>query len=174
MNLLSVENLGKNLGERILFEGLTFGLSKGEKVALIANNGTGKSSLLKIISGIDVPDEGKVVFRNKCRVSFLQQDAVFDNNQTITELLSSTYNKISCLINEYNVAVKRHSNENSQQSRKNLEIISAKMEQENAWDYERKSKQILSLNFFFADLTNFLIIIFINKICEFQTNSSTE
>ena len=70
MNLLSVENLGKNLGERILFEGLTFGLSKGDKVALIANNGTGKSSLLKIISGIDIPDQGKVVFRNKCRVSF--------------------------------------------------------------------------------------------------------
>ena len=144
MNLLSVENLGKNLGERILFEGLTFGLSKGDKVALIANNGTGKSSLLKIISGIDIPDQGKVVFRNKCRVSFLQQDAVFDNNQTITELLSSTHNKISYLINEYNAAVKRHGNENSQQSRKNLEIISAKMEQENAWDYERKSKQILS------------------------------
>ena len=54
MNLLAVENLGKDFGERVLFEGLSFGLSKGDKVALIANNGTGKSSLLKILAGIDI------------------------------------------------------------------------------------------------------------------------
>ena len=60
MNYLSVENLAKNYGERILFEGLTFGLSQGDKMALIANNGTGKSSLLKIISGTDIADDGNV------------------------------------------------------------------------------------------------------------------
>ena len=95
MNLLSIENLGKNLGERILFEGLNFGLSRGDKVALIANNGTGKSSLLKIISGIDSADQGEVVFRSECRVSYLQQDAVFDDNLTIMELITSANNNIS-------------------------------------------------------------------------------
>ena len=67
MNYLSVENLGKNYGERVLFEGLTFGLSQGDKMALIANNGTGKSSMLKIIAGADVSDEGSVTLRNGIR-----------------------------------------------------------------------------------------------------------
>ena len=144
MNLLAIDKLGKNLGERILFEGLSFGLSKGDKVALIASNGAGKSSLLKIIAGIDSADEGDVVFRNQCKVSYLQQDAIFDNNLTINELISSAHNKISLLVAEYENAVKVHSKENSFQTQKALELITAKMEQENAWDYERRSKQILT------------------------------
>ena len=63
MNYVSVENLEKNLGERILFSDLNFGLSKGDKMALVANNGTGKSSLLKIMTGNDQPSAGKVGIR---------------------------------------------------------------------------------------------------------------
>ena len=144
MNLLSVENLGKNFGERILFEGLNFGLSQGNKVALIANNGTGKSSMLKIIAGLDDADEGEVIFRNECRVSYLQQAAIFDDNQTINELIKSAHNKISLLVESYEKAVENHSKENSQNTQTELELLSAKMEQENAWDYDRRSKQILS------------------------------
>ena len=144
MNLLAVENLGKNFGERILFEGLSFGLSQGDKVALIANNGAGKSSLMKIIAGLDSADEGDVVFRNECRVSYLQQDAIFDNNMTINKLIESAHNKISLLVSDYENAVDAHSKHNSKQTQKNLEILTSKMEQENAWDYERRSKQILS------------------------------
>jgi len=144
MNLLAVENLGKNFGERILFEGLSFGLSQGDKVALIANNGAGKSSLMKIIAGLDSADEGDVVFRNECRVSYLQQDAIFDNNMTINKLIESAHNKISLLVSDYENAVEAHSKQNSKQTQKNLEILTSKMEQENAWDYERRSKQILS------------------------------
>jgi ATP-binding cassette subfamily F protein uup len=144
MNLLAIENLGKNFGERILFEGLSFGLSQGDKVALIANNGAGKSSLMKIIAGLDSADEGDVVFRNECRVSYLQQDAIFDNNMTINKLIESAHNKISLLVSDYENAVEAHSKHNSKQSQKNLEILTSKMEQENAWDYERRSKQILS------------------------------
>ena len=144
MNLLAVENLGKNFGERILFEGLSFGLSQGDKVALIANNGTGKSSMLKIIAGLDAADEGEVIFRNECRVSYLQQAAIFDDNQTINELINSAHNKISLLVEAYGKAVENHSKENSQNTQTELELLSAKMEQENAWDYDRRSKQILS------------------------------
>ncbi|MDG1283097.1 MAG: ABC-F family ATP-binding cassette domain-containing protein [Flavobacteriales bacterium] len=144
MNLLAVENLGKNFGEIILFEGLSFGLSQGDKVALIANNGAGKSSLMKIIAGLDSADEGDVVFRNECRVSYLQQDAIFDNNMTINKLIESAHNKISLLVSDYENAVEAHSKHNSKQTQKNLEILTSKMEQENAWDYERRSKQILS------------------------------
>ena len=144
MNLLAVENLGKNFGERVLFEGLSFGLSQGDKVALIANNGAGKSSLMKIIAGLDSADEGDVVFRNECRVSYLQQDSIFDNNMTINKLIESAHNKISLLVNDYENAVEAHSKYNSKQTQKNLEILTSKMEHENAWDYERRSKQILS------------------------------
>lgn len=144
MNLLAVENLGKNFGERILFEGLSFGLSQGDKVALIANNGAGKSSLMKIIAGLDSADEGDVVFRNECRVSYLQQDTIFDNNMTINKLIESAHNKISLLVSDYENAVEAHSKHNSKKTQKNLEILTSKMEQENAWDYERRSKQILT------------------------------
>ena len=144
MNLLSVENLAKNLGERVLFENLSFGLDQGDKVALIANNGTGKSSMLKILAGIDPSDEGRVIFRNGCRVSYLQQDTIFDKDLTINELIESAHNKISILVNEYEIAVESHSKNNSEKSKIVLEDLTTKMDKENAWDYERRSKQILS------------------------------
>jgi len=144
MNLLAVENLGKNFGERVLFEGLSFGLSKGDKVALIANNGTGKSSMLKILAGQDAADEGEVIFRNECRVSYLSQDAIFDDSLTINELINSAHNKISVLVKEYEKAVDNHSKVGNPQTEKLVEELTAKMERENAWDYQRKSEQILS------------------------------
>jgi len=144
MNLLAVENLGKNFGERILFEGLSFGLSKGDKVALIANNGTGKSSMLKILAGQDSSDEGEVIFRNECKVSYLSQDAIFDDKLTINELINSAHNKISILVKDYEKAVENHSKEGNSQTEKLVEELTAKMEQENAWDYQRRSEQILS------------------------------
>ena len=144
MNLLAVENLGKNFGERILFEGLSFGLSKGDKVALIANNGTGKSSMLKILAGQDSADEGEVIFRNECKVSYLSQDAIFDDRLTINELINSAHNKISILVKDYEKAVEDHSKGGNAQTEKLVEELTAKMEQENAWDYQRRSEQILS------------------------------
>ena len=144
MNLLAVENLGKNFGERILFEGLSFGLSKGDKVALIANNGTGKSSMLKILAGQDSADEGEVIFRNECKISYLSQDAIFDDRLTINELINSAHNKISILVKDYEKAVEDHSKGGNAQTEKLVEELTAKMEQENAWDYQRRSEQILS------------------------------
>ena len=117
---------------------------KGDKVALIANNGTGKSSMLKILAGQDSSDEGEVVFRNECKVSYLSQDAIFDDRLTINELINSAHNKISILVKDYEKAVENHSNNGSSQTGKLVEELTAKMEQENAWDYQRRSEQILS------------------------------
>ena len=144
MNLLSVHNLGKSYGERVLFEGLSFGLNRGDKVALIANNGTGKSSMLKILSGQDVADTGEVVFRNSCRVSYLQQDTMFNDNLTIDELIKSTYNKISLLVKEYEEAIENHSKIGNSNTEKIVEELTLRMDQENAWDYQLRTEQVLS------------------------------
>ena len=144
MNLLSVDKLEKNFGERILFENINFGIDKGDKIALIANNGTGKSSLLKILAGQDTPDSGEVVYRNNCKVSYLSQDSIFDDNITINDLINSKYNKISLIVKEYEKALEKHSKLSSPINEKALEKSTAKMDQENAWDFERSTKQILS------------------------------
>ena len=144
MNLLSVENLAKNFGERVLFEKLNFGLNKGDKVALIANNGTGKSSMLKILAGQDIADAGEIVFRNSCRVSYLAQDSIFNDDITIDELINSAHNKISLLVKEYEEAVENHSKTGSSNSERIVEELTSKMEQEDAWDYQRRTEQILS------------------------------
>ena len=152
MNYLSVENLGKNYGERILFEGLTFGLSKGDKMALIANNGTGKSSLLKIIADKDISDEGNVTLRKGIRIGYLSQEPNFDNSLTIEKLIANSQTEITKLIKEYEQAIsnieKSHNNHNSNI----LEELTAKMDKVNAWDYERRIKQILS-KFNISDLS---------------------
>ena len=144
MNLLSVDNLSKSFGERVLFEGLSFGLNKGDKVALIANNGTGKSSMLKILAGQDIADEGDVVFSNSCRVSYLTQDAIFKDNITINDLINSSHNKISLLVKEYEEAIENHSETSDSNAEKIIHDLTLRMDQENAWDYHIRTKQILS------------------------------
>lgn len=144
MNYLSLENLGKNYGERVLFEGLTFGLSQGDKMALIANNGTGKSSMLKIIAGADVSDEGSVTLRNGIRTGYLSQEPNFDNSLTIEKLITESQTEITKLIKEYEQALINIEKEHNSHNNKSLEELTAKMDKVNAWDYERRIKQILS------------------------------
>jgi len=134
MNYLSVENLGKNYGERILFESLTFGLSQGD---------TGKSSLLKIIASEDIADEGSVTLRKGIRTGYLAQEPNFDNSLTIDELLKQSQTNTNQLIQEYEQALEDFSND-SILNNKTLEDLTAKMDNANAWDYERRIKQILS------------------------------
>jgi len=89
MNYLSVENLTKSYGEKLLFEDISFGLDEGQKVALIARNGTGKTTLLNIITGSDIPDSGKVVLRKDLKMAFLSQQPQFDPNLSIFDAILS-------------------------------------------------------------------------------------
>ncbi len=144
MNYLSVENLEKNYGERVLFEGLTFGLSQGDKMALIANNGTGKTSLLKIISGKDVPNNGKITLRKGIRVGYLDQQPDFNENFSIKELIESTHTEMVKCVQEYEAAVEAQCQEYNDQTNDRFEKASALMDELNGWDYDRRIKQILS------------------------------
>ena len=87
MNYLSVEKISKSFGEKILFEDITFGIEKGQKTALIAKNGTGKSTLLNIIAGLDTPDAGKVVIRNDITVSYLPQVEQFPAGSSVLDTI---------------------------------------------------------------------------------------
>jgi ATP-binding cassette subfamily F protein uup len=144
MNYLSVDNLGKNYGERILFEGLNFGLNQGDKMALIANNGTGKSSMIKIIADKDQQDEGTVTIRKNLKVGYLSQDPDFDFNLTVEELIKTNKSEVSLLIKQYEEALIVQSENDNTQTQNNLETLTDLMNEKNAWDYERRIKQILS------------------------------
>ena len=101
MNYLSVENISKSYGERVLFKDLSFGINKDQKVAFVAKNGTGKTSILNIIAGIDVPDTGQVIQRKGIYIAYLSQEENFDPLLTIEETIFATENKILPIIKQY-------------------------------------------------------------------------
>ena len=144
MNLISVESLAKDYGERILFEDLSFGLSRGNKMALVANNGTGKSSMLKIIADKDVPSSGEVTLRKGIEVGYLSQNSDFDESLTIQQLVDSAQSRVSNIIAEYEKAVENQTNDFSEENQNKVEGLTLLMDQYSAWDYDRRIKQILS------------------------------
>jgi len=138
MNLLSVEGISKAYGERIIFEPLSFGISKGQKIALIAKNGSGKTTILKIIAQQDTPDTGLVNFRKGTQVSYLPQDPVLDSNKTVEEIILASGNQILEVIATYEKALQNP--EDAESYQKAFEA----MEQHQAWDFETQYKQLLS------------------------------
>lgn len=136
MNYLSVENLGRNLGERWLFRDLTFGILQGEKVALIGSNGSGKSSLMDVLAGKAAADEGVVSMRKEIRVGYLHQNPDFNDVHTVLEVLFSSENEITRAIREYEKATEAG---DSTAITHYAEVLTRL----NGWDYEAKVKQIL-------------------------------
>ena len=137
MNLLSVENISKAFGERIILENISFGINKDQKIAFIAKNGTGKTTLLNIIAGKDQPDSGQVVFRKDIHIGFLSQNPSFNEELTVEETIFATDNPILRLIQEYEHALQHPENEMAYQK------AFEQMEGHNAWDFETQYKQIL-------------------------------
>ena len=144
MNYLSVENISKAFGEKVLFEGLNFGLNYGDKVALVANNGSGKTSMLKIIAGKDVPGTGKVTVRNGIRIGYLEQEPVFNEKLTVNELLYSSNVEVVRIIREYESALEMQTNDYNDTTAERFENCSVNMEKVDGWNFDNKLKQILS------------------------------
>ena len=135
MNYLSVENLSKAFSDKLLFENLSFGIEKGDKTALIAENGTGKTTLMRILVGKEEADGGKVVFNGNVRVGYLEQLPTFDPDCTIGDVVAEGHTDIMRVIRKY---------EDSLVNRVNLEEAMAEMDANQAWDYEMRLKQLLS------------------------------
>ena len=145
MNYLSAENISKAFGDQLLFQGITFGLSKGDKTALIARNGTGKTTLLRILAGLESADGGEFTFRNDIRVAFLEQMPQLEENQSIDELIVSANTAILETIQSYESALDEHSASDTDDSAGKLEKATAEMDRLHAWDYERRLRQLLDL-----------------------------
>lgn len=143
MTYLSVENLSKNYGPKVLFEDLTFGLSEGDKTALIAQNGTGKSTLLKILAGEESPDAGKVMVAKGVDIDFLEQEPELDEALTISEYISQGESNMVQLVSNYEEAARRQAEDFNSETQKAFEKASAAMDAANAWDYEQRLEKIL-------------------------------
>ena len=113
-------------------------------MALVANNGTGKSSMLKIIAEKDVPSSGEVTFRKGTEVGYLSQNSDFDESLTIQQLVDSAQSRVSNIIAEYEKAVENQTNDFSEANQNKVEELTLLMDQYSAWDYDRRIKQILS------------------------------
>ncbi|TXG38848.1 ABC-F family ATP-binding cassette domain-containing protein [Seonamhaeicola maritimus] len=137
MNYLTVENITKSYGELVLFEDLSFSVHKDQKIAFIAKNGTGKTSILNILSGDDEPDNGNIIYRKDIKVSFLSQDPKFDNKLTIEETIFASDNPILSIIHNYEQALLNPDDTETYQK------AFESMEQHQAWDFETLYKQIL-------------------------------
>lgn len=138
MNFLSVENITKSFGDRIIFKDLTFGINQGEKVAIVAKNGAGKTTLLRCLTGLDTLDEGRVVFRKDLRTVFMEQSEDLNPDHTILEEIFAHDLPELKAVQEYNRAMAANDEEAIQNSFEQLSEL-------NAWDVEVRVSQILSV-----------------------------
>ncbi|MBR9915893.1 MAG: ABC-F family ATP-binding cassette domain-containing protein [Algicola sp.] len=138
MNYLTVENISKSYGELELFRDLSFSIHKDDKIAFVAKNGSGKTSILNILSGDDTPDSGQVIMRNGLRVSFLSQSPKFDPNLTLNQTIFNSESPQLKIIENYERALQNP--EDTEAYQKAFE----QMDIHNAWEFELQFKQILS------------------------------
>jgi ATP-binding cassette subfamily F protein uup len=139
MNYLSAENISKSFGDRWLFKNLNFGLSQGQRVALVGVNGSGKTTLLNVLAGKLPPDEGSVSVRKEVTIGFLGQNPEFDEELTVQQTIFSGQGEVLDVIREYEVAISHHDT-----SADKMQHLMERMDELQAWDFEIKVKQILS------------------------------
>ena len=137
MNYLTVENISKSYGELNLFEHISFSIHKDEKIAFVAKNGTGKTSLLNILTGIDEPDHGSAVYRNGLKISYLPQEPELNQELTVEQTIFDNDNHILNVIKTYEDALLNPADTMGYQN------AFEQMEINNAWSFETLYKQLL-------------------------------
>ena len=135
---LQVENLTKSFGADVIVDDITFGIAEGEKIGLIAKNGTGKSTLLNILAGIDTPDSGTVIYRNDLRVGYLPQMPTFEGSRSVMDTCLWGDDRQSTAVRDYEHALRSGDPEA-------MTAAIQAMDNAGAWDYEDRFKQILTM-----------------------------
>ena len=138
MNYLSAELIAKTFNDRWLFKEVSLGISQGEKFAFVGNNGVGKSTLLRILTGELQPDQGKVSIRQGVRLGFLTQQPTVDSELSVKDVLFSDTNEVARVVKEYEDCI--HHPETSPEK---MQAVLEKMEDLKAWDYENKVHEII-------------------------------
>ena len=141
MVYLQVENLTKSFGDRLLFENISFGIDQGQRVALIAQNGTGKTTLLNLLTGRESQDSGTITYRRDIRVGYLTQDPDFQPGMTVSQACFASDNDVVKAIAHYENLIETHADDPAYSEK--IQIAMANMDRLNAWDYEVRIKQIL-------------------------------
>ncbi|MHB1404119.1 MAG: ABC-F family ATP-binding cassette domain-containing protein [Desulfitobacteriaceae bacterium] len=145
MNVLTAENLTKTYGDRVLFSDITFGIDEGEKIGIIGVNGTGKTTLLKILAGIEWPDQGKVTTGNSVRIEYLSQNPEFEDGITILQQVFKGNSPLMQLLKSYETALAKLTDDPDNPScQQSLMKLGQEMDGQNAWQLEREAKTILT------------------------------
>ena len=138
MNYISAESISKTFNDRWLFKDISIGISQGEKLALVGNNGVGKSTLLRILTGEIQPDSGKVSVRQGIRTGFLTQQPTVDENKTVKDVLFSDTNEIAKVVKEYEDCLAHPDTDPDR-----MQAVLERMEELKAWDYEAKAHEVI-------------------------------
>lgn len=145
MNLITAENISKSYSEKILFDNISLGINEGDKIGIIGINGTGKSTLLKVLAGIEKPDTGTITKANKAVTGYLPQNSYFEDDNTVIEQVFKGSSPIMTLLREYERSLKLlNANPQDEKLQKSLLGLSSKMDAINAWEAESQAKTILS------------------------------
>jgi ATP-binding cassette subfamily F protein uup len=152
MNLLSVNQLSKSYGDKVLFKNINFGINYGDKVALIAKNGSGKSTLFKILQGQEIADSGDVVFRKELRISFLSQEPELNENHTLLEAIYAGDSEMVKTAIDYTRLVETHYANPTEKTENQLDVLTNKMNDLEAWNVETQIMLVCS-NLALTDLT---------------------
>lgn len=145
MNLITLENISKSYSEKILANNISLGINEGEKIGLIGVNGTGKSSFLKIVAGVEEPDEGTVTKGNRVRIEYLAQTPDYDDNATVLEQVFKGNSEEMRILREYEELLEKiDKGEVKENDSERLIRLQGKIDALNLWDMESEAKNVLT------------------------------
>jgi len=139
MNLISIENIKKSYSEKPLLNNINLGINEGDKIGVIGINGTGKSTLLKIIAGVEEPDEGRIIKGNSIRIEYLSQSPDFAPEATVIEQVFRGNSEVMKVIRDYEKAIQNPNTPSEEITR-----ITSTMDVVNAWQIESEAKTVLT------------------------------
>ena len=144
MNLMTLENISKSYSEKILLKDISLGINEGEKIGIIGVNGTGKSTLLKIIAGVEVPDDGTIIKANRVRVEYLPQNPDYNEDFTVLQQVFKGTSSEMKLLLEYEETLTDLSNNYNDSLNSKLISLQEKIDALNLWDLESEAKAVLT------------------------------